>query len=139
MLSPEDQISTLALLAKVDDDVAKEEYDLILFIAEQLGLTKEKAEELFKSPNPIPDFKSVPKDEKFMYLFNVIKVMKVDGRVHPKEVRFCEKLAIKLGYKPGVIADLSQYVYADPSINSDKELLWSIAESNTLSKSDSEN
>ena len=42
--------------------------------------------------------------------------MKVDSKIHEKEIEFCERLALKLGYKPGVIADLSAYIYSDPEI-----------------------
>ena len=109
MLSKEDQISILAHLSKADNVVAEEEYKLILFVAQGLGISPEVTEELMNNPRPIPRLKALPPEEKFNYLFNIIRLMKADGKVHSNEIKFCEKIAINLGYKPGVIADLSAY------------------------------
>ena len=132
MLSVEDQISILAHLSKADRVVAEEEYEMILFIAKRLGLSTDEAIKIVGDPGPIPNLKSLPVDEKFEYLFNVITLMKVDGKVHKNEVAFCEKLAIKLGYKPGVISELSAYIFKDPSIVTDRDHLRSIADKNLL-------
>lgn len=128
MLSQEEQISILAHLSKADNIVAEEEYRLILFIADGLGIDKATTADIIASPRPIPNLKNLPPDEKFMYLFNIIRMMKADGKVHSNEIKFCEKIAINLGYKPGVIADLSAYIYKDPTINSNREMLRSIAD-----------
>ncbi|NQZ79089.1 MAG: TerB family tellurite resistance protein [Ekhidna sp.] len=132
MLSHEDQISILAHLSKADNVVAEEEYRLIMFIADGLGIAEERTAEIVNNPRPIPKLKDLPPEEKFTYLFNVIRMMKADGKVHTNEIRFCEKLALNLGYKPGVIADLSAYIYKDPSINSNRSFLRSIADQHLI-------
>ncbi|MEO1254769.1 MAG: TerB family tellurite resistance protein [Bacteroidota bacterium] len=132
MLSNEEQISILAHLSKADNVVAEEEYRLILFIADGLGLKHEQTTEIINNPRPIPKLKDLPADEKFTYLFNIIRMMKADGKVHSNEIKFCEKIAINLGYKPGVIADLSAYIYKDPSINSNRSFLRSIADQHLI-------
>ena len=105
MLSQEEQISILVHLSKADKVVAEEEYRLILFIADGLGISEKVTAELVENPKPIPSLKNIPAEEKFTYLFNIIRMMKADGKVHSKEIKFCEKIACSLGYKPGVIAD----------------------------------
>ena len=132
MLSPEEQISILAHLSKADDVVAEEEFKLIMFIADGLGMSEERTAELVNNPLPVPKLKNLPPDEKFKYLSSIIRMMKADGKVHSKEIMFCEKIAINLGYKPGVIADLSAYIYKDPTINSNLELLRSIADQHLI-------
>ncbi|MEM6831645.1 MAG: TerB family tellurite resistance protein [Bacteroidota bacterium] len=132
MLSVENQISILAHLSKADKVVAEEEYELMLFIAKRLGLSAEEAIKIVGDPGPIPDLKALPNDEKFEYLHNVISLMKADGKVHKNEVAFCEKLAIKLGYKPGVISQLSAYIFKDPSITTDWDHLRAIADKNMV-------
>ncbi|MEO9484224.1 MAG: TerB family tellurite resistance protein [Ekhidna sp.] len=132
MLSHEEQISILAHLSKADNVVAEEEFRLIMFIADGLGVSEEKTAEIVNNPLPIPKLKGLPADEKFNYLFNIIRMMKADGKVHSNEIKFCEKLALNLGYKPGVIADLSAYIYKDPSINSNKSFLRSIADQHLI-------
>lgn len=132
MLSHEDQISILAHLSKADNVVADEELKLIMYIADGLGISKERTNEIINNPQPIPKLKNLPPDEKFTYLFNIIRMMKVDGKVHSNEIRFCEKVAMNLGYKPGVIADLSAYIYKDPSINSNRNFLRSVADQHLI-------
>lgn len=132
MLSHEEQISILAHLSKADNVVAEEEFRLIMFIADGLGVSEEKTAEIVNNPRPIPNLKDLPPDEKFNYLFNIIRMMKADGKVHSNEIKFCEKLALNLGYKPGVIADLSAYIYKDPSINSNRSFLRSIADQHLI-------
>lgn len=132
MLSHQEQISILSHLSKADNVVAEEEYRLILFIADGLGMTEEETAEIINNPRPIPDLKDLLPDEKFTYLFNIIRMMKADGKVHTNEIRFCEKIAMNLGYKPGVIADLSAYIYKDPSINSNKNFLRSLADQHLI-------
>lgn len=138
MLSNEDQISILVHLSKADKVIAEEEYRLILQVAEGLGMDKEKASEIVSEPNPIPQLKNLPPDEKFEYLFNVVQLMKADGKIHQKEVSFCEKLAVRLGYKPGVISELSAYVYRDPSINTNRSYLRSIVDQHIIPLSESD-
>jgi hypothetical protein len=57
----------------------------------------------------------------------VIQLMKIDGQVFKSEIVFCEKIAEKLGYKKGVVAELSKNIYSDPSITADRDLLRSNA------------
>lgn len=132
MITIEDQISILSHLSKADHVVAEEEYRLILKVAEGLGLSEEKTVEIINNPRPIPKLKDLEPEEKFDCLFNIITMMKIDGKVHSNEIRFCEKLALNLGYKPGVIADLSAYIYKDPRINSNRNVLRSIADQHLI-------
>lgn len=132
MLSHDTQVSILAHLSKADNVVAEEEYRLILFIADGYGMDEEKTRELINNPLPVPNLKGLPAEDKFDCLFNIIRMMKADGKIHSKEVKFCEKLAMNLGYKPGVIGGLSAYIYKDPSINSNRSFLRSIADKNLI-------
>jgi len=138
MLAPEEQISMLAQLSRADDGVAGEEYRLILFSAGGVGVDEDTTAELVNHPKPIPKLKNLPPDEKFNYLSSIIRMMKADGKVHSKEIKFCEKIALNLGYKPGVIADLSAFIYKDPTINSNRELLRSIADQHLIPLNDGE-
>lgn len=127
-----DQLSVLVRLSKVDNFVADEERKLINSIGERNGLTLEEIEEIVKSPNEIVGMLDLSKEEKFDYIFMVIQLMKVDKKVHNSEIAFCEKIAIKLGYKPGVVADLSAFIYSNPELGTDFSRLKSIADKQLL-------
>lgn len=132
MLPVEDQISLLVHLSKADKFVASEESELIHRIGQRGGLNSEEVENIIDNPNPLQDLKGLPPDEKFTYLFDIIQLMKVDGKIYQTEIEFCEKVAVRLGYKPGVIADLSAYIYSDPSINTSRSYLRSIADQHLI-------
>lgn len=138
MLSPEDQISILVHLSKADKVIAEEEYRLIIHVAKGIGISSEKAAEIINDPNPIPHLKNLPPEEKFEYLTNVVRMMKADGKIHQNEVSFCEKLAMRLGYKPGVISELSAYIYRDPEINTNRAYLRSIVDQHLIPLSENE-
>ena len=132
MLPVEDQLSVLVHLSKVDKFVASEESELIHKIGKRNGMNEDEIENIIDNPRPLQNLKNLPPDEKFSYLFDIIQLMKVDGKIYQTEIEFCEKVAIKLGYKPGVIADLSAYIYSDPNINTSRAYLRSIADQHLI-------
>lgn len=134
MLPIEEQLSILVHLSMADGFLAKEESILIHDIGEKSGLSSETIENIIDHPKPVPNLKNLPPDEKFEYLHNVIQLMKIDRKVHQKEIQFCERVAIALGYKPGVVGDLSAYIYSDPSIATKRSYLRSIADSHLISR-----
>jgi hypothetical protein len=127
MYDVEDYMSMLVHLSKIDNYVAKAESELLHYIGKQNGLTGDQVETIIDNPKPLRSFRTLPMDDRYQYLFDVIQVMKVDGKVFGSEINFAEKMALKLGFKPGVVADLSAYIYSDPSINTDRDRLISIA------------
>jgi hypothetical protein len=54
--------------------------------------------------------------------------MKIDKKIYQKEIDFCERIALKLGYQPKVIMELSTYIYTSESIHSDRTILEDIVE-----------
>ena len=134
MLSTEEKINVLVHLSMVDGHLAEEENKLIHKVGERNGLSKEQVDAIIKNPKPIRSLHMLPPDDKFDYLYNVIFLMKVDGKIFQSEIQFCEKVAIALGYKPGVIADLSAYIYSDESIQTKRSFLRSIADSHLVPK-----
>ena len=123
----EEYISMLVHLSKVDNNLADAESELIHYIGEQNGLSKEEVDEIVENPKEIPSFRSLPRQDKFQYLFDVIQLMKVDGKVFSSEINFAEKMALKLGFKPGVVSELSAYIYSDPKIVTNRSFLISLA------------
>jgi hypothetical protein len=62
-------------------------------------------------------------EDRFEYLYNIVQLMKIDSQVYLSEIKYCEELAEKLGFKKGVISKLSSKVFTDPSITSNREAL----------------
>jgi len=117
------QLNILIKLATADSDLAGKELKLIETIAKANGYDENDVKELLRKPEPIDDLNSLSSDEKFEYLYMVIQLMKVDGQVFKSEIAFCEKIAVKLGFKKQVVAELSKNIYSDPTITADREML----------------
>lgn len=127
MLPIEDQISIFVHLSKADKVIADEERKLIHAVAKRHGLSPQETDAIIEDPNEIGDLSDLPTEEKFDYLYTVIQLMKIDKKIFQTEIQYCESIAMKLGYKPGVVADLSQYIYSDPTMTSDRRHLKEIA------------
>lgn len=118
-----DQLNILIQLAATDNHVADKEARLIHMIGQSNGVPKEEIEEMLKNLKPAVNLENLSPDQKFEHLYHIVQLMKVDGQVFKSEIVFCENIAEQLGYKKGVIAELSTGIFSDPSITSDRERL----------------
>jgi len=118
-----DQLNVLINLAASDSTVAEKEAKVIYIFAKANGIPKDEVDELLKKPKPIGNLDTLTEDQKFENLYHLIQLMKSDGQVFRSEIHFCEQVAEKLGYKKGVVAELSSRIYSDPSITADRKML----------------
>lgn len=118
-----EQLNVLINLAKSDSKVEEKESKVIHMIGKANGISREEVDKMLHSPKPIGDLSSFSEDQKFENLYHLIQLMKSDGQVFKSEVNFCENIAEKLGYKKGVVGELSSRIYSDPSITADRKLL----------------
>lgn len=122
------ELNVLINLAASDKNIADRESKLIHAIGKANGISAEEIKEMMQSPQPINNLSSLTNDEKFEHLYYLIQLMKMDGQVFRSEVVFCEQIAEKLGYKKAVVGEISQHVYSDPSITSDRDMVKRKAE-----------
>lgn len=122
------ELNVLINLAASDKNVAERETKLIHLIGQANGISKDEINQMMQNPQPIHNLSSLTPDQKFEHLYNLIQLMKMDGQVFRSEVIFCEQIAEKLGYKKAVVGEISQHVYSDPSITSDRDMLKKKAE-----------
>jgi uncharacterized membrane protein YebE (DUF533 family) len=117
------ELNVLINLAASDRNVAEKESKLIHMIGKANGIPTDEINNMMKNPQPINDLSNLTSEEKFSHLYYLIQLMKMDGQVFRSEIVFCEQIAEKLGYKKGVVAEVSQHVYSDPSITADREMI----------------
>jgi len=125
-MSIKSQLSMLVNLANIDNDFADDEKNMVYMIGKANGIPENEIDDLVDNPLPLPELYTMSDDEKFEYLFNVVQLMKIDKEVYLSEVKYCEEIAVKLGYKKSVISELSAKIYSDPSITSNKESLKNV-------------
>jgi uncharacterized tellurite resistance protein B-like protein len=118
-----EQLNVLINLAASDNTVADKESKVIHMIGKANGMSKDEVDAMLKKPQPIGNLSTLTEDQKFENLYHLIQLMKSDGQVFKSEIHFCEHVAEKLGYKKGVVAELSSRIYSDPTITADRKLL----------------
>tara|TARA_Y100001949_G_C15915556_1_gene298847 strand:- start:363 stop:758 length:396 start_codon:yes stop_codon:yes gene_type:complete len=116
-------LNLLVQLAKIDGVVVQDEIDLIKKIGKANGMSSEEISECFEDPNLIEDLDHLTADEKYDYIYNIVQLMKIDGRLYKEEIRFCAKVISKLGYQEDVLRELILKIYSDEHISTDKSSL----------------
>jgi hypothetical protein len=117
------ELNVLINLAASDNSVADRESKLIHMIGKANGIPTEEINRMLQNPQPISNVSALTQEQKFEHLYYLIQLMKMDGQVFRSEVIFCEQMAEKLGYRKGVVGEISQHVYSDPSITADREMI----------------
>lgn len=97
------QLNILIQLAEADKHFAKIERELIFKIARERQFPEEEVNELIRSPEPIDSLGALSLDQKFDYLMSSVELVFIDQNVFESEIIFAKNIAIKLGFKKGII------------------------------------
>lgn len=97
------QLNILIQLAEADKHFAKIEREMIFKIARDRKFPEDEVSELIRNPEPIDSLGALSLEQKFEYLMSSIELVFVDQNVFESEIIFCKNIAIKLGFKKGVI------------------------------------
>ncbi|MBU2915813.1 MULTISPECIES: hypothetical protein [Reichenbachiella] len=122
------QMSVMVQLSLVDNKLSNIEKRYIYALGKANAVPEREIDQVFEDhlsskKMAMPDLGQLSEDEKFEYLYNIVQLMKVDKKVYLSEIRFCQKLAKKLGYKASVVSELSGGIFSDPSVTSDRDYL----------------
>jgi uncharacterized tellurite resistance protein B-like protein len=104
------QLKLLISLARIDGTVEEKEEKYIYNIASANGVAAEMIRPLFTANQELIVPNDLTNDQKFEYLFSLVQLMKIDERLYKEEIRFCSRVAARLGYDQTVIFDLMLHV-----------------------------
>jgi uncharacterized tellurite resistance protein B-like protein len=99
-------LNILVQLAQVDGEVADVEKNFLYKIAEANSISKEEVDKVFENPGHVGDLSKLSDDQKYEYVYSIVQMMKIDGKLYHNEIKYCSNLAAKLGYDPAVIFEL---------------------------------
>jgi hypothetical protein len=102
----EKHLSNLVYLAKIDDHFDQTEKDLVFKIGKKNGMTDAEITSLVNSAEKIEVVVPDTEEDQFEYLFNVVQMMMVDGKLYQKELDYCVEVAIRLGFKKIIVTVL---------------------------------
>ncbi|HAA12815.1 MAG TPA: hypothetical protein DCE41_14435 [Cytophagales bacterium] len=118
------QIRVLIQLAMIDGELAEAEQKALHDIAKRHGLSTADIEEIMAENSAQgPELGDLSDDDKFEYMYSLVQLMKVDGRMKEPEIKFVTSLATRLGYDEAVLFELVTKVHNDTSIEMDREVL----------------
>ncbi len=97
------QLNMLIQLANADKHFAPEEKAMIYRICREHQFSEEKVEGMMQNPESVDALGALSTNRKFQYLMDCIELVLVDGKIMESELIFCRSIAIKMGFKKGVI------------------------------------
>jgi len=106
------QLKLLISLAQIDGKVAERERNFITNIGKSNDISPDQIETLIEQRHALVVPGDLTDDEKFDYLFSLVKLMKIDERMYKEEMLFCTKIAENLGYENQVMFELLLHVKA---------------------------
>lgn len=116
MINP--HLNILVQLAKVDGETDRSELELIRQIGTSENIADEDVDIIIESTNitdSIPSLEHFSEDEKAELMANLVMVMKIDGRLHKEEMKFCLNVIRKLGYDEDMLFELVSNTHIDPA------------------------
>lgn len=103
------RIKLLYLLAGRDGEISYSERRVIGIVLESLGLStadeKQVLEELKNGNSSL--YLPRSNKEKAETLYELVKLMLIDGKIDPDEMDFCKRVAMDMGANPQVIDELA--------------------------------
>ncbi|NJM93253.1 MAG: TerB family tellurite resistance protein [Cytophagales bacterium] len=119
---PKAHLNILIQLARVDGEVSENEKALIYQVGAANGLSQPEIDAMLDQPAAAAgDLSHLAADEKFEYVFSIVQLMKIDGKLFRDEINYCSDLAARLGYDRAVIFELIMSIQQNPKFAQDKE------------------
>lgn len=116
------QLKHLINLARIDGGVGEKEETYIYNIGAANGLPAADVRPLLKDSHNIIVPTDLTDNQKFDYIFSLVQLMKIDERLYKEEIRYCSKVASRLGYNEAVMFDLMLHVRSVMMENEMEEL-----------------
>lgn len=109
-------IRNLVRIAYADGSIDDAEYKLLLRIARKYEIDEETVEDIIKNVDSLPFTPPSSKEERYVQLWNLGRMVMADGVKDPDELSKISKFAIGLGFKadivPGLVNEVIEIVEA---------------------------
>lgn len=103
-------ISNLVALARIDDDLHDAEIDFIYKVGRKYGLKDKQITQILNSEEKMATNIPEGHEERIKQLFDLVDMMLADGIVEAVEREFCNDIAQKYGFGPGVVQKIMEYI-----------------------------
>jgi hypothetical protein len=96
-------IKNLLILSGRDGKVTEDEFELIFSIAVEKGLSPEEFNRILERPESVSFYPPNSYKERIDQLFDLVRLMMIDGEIDEDEMIFCKTVAEKLGFNHRII------------------------------------
>lgn len=103
------KLIVLIQLAKADGEFAPSEKQLIEEISRKHNFPETDLKTLFDSTESFESLGALSNAKKREYLVDSLRLIMADGKIEPREITFCQNLAVKLGYNKDVVTDALEH------------------------------
>ena len=97
------KLSVLIRLSVADKQFAWLEKAMVYRIGRENSLTEEEISALIRLPMPIRTPETADVQQKLSYLSDCIELMKADHKIRESEVIFIRSIAMRLGFRKGIV------------------------------------
>jgi len=126
-MSSEEKLSALSQLiafARTGKDIKDVEYNFLVIIANQIGVTKEVFDKLLL--NPVPHINLQSESERIVQFHRLLLLMNVDKEIEPVELEKIHQLGLKMGLNIQAIDKTLEIMQQYNNNNIPPEVLLSI-------------
>lgn len=121
-------LRALIQLSIIDRDFGHPEKNYVYTIGKANRVPELEIDEVVKEvlesrENKEVNYDGLMTEERFDFLYDIIQLMKIDGEVFLTEIKYCEEVAVKLGYDKKVVKSMASRIYADPSITGNRNAI----------------
>ena len=102
-------LSELIKLAKSDDNLREIEFDFLLAIASQMGVTKEEFKQLFEQH--IEYLPPKLEAERILQFQRLVLLMNVDQKIDNEEQDYIKNAGIRMGLNPLAVEEVLRVMY----------------------------
>ena len=123
VMSTSEKFRALIRLALADNKFETSEKKFIQALAKRLEVSNDELNKMLREErsredySPVVDNLSYESSVKFLVV--LVSLMKIDGEVYLSEIKFCEKMADKLGFSRNAIGYLSDKIDSNPRVTPD--------------------
>lgn len=103
-------IRNLVRIAGADGTIDDAEYKLLLRIARKYEISEETVQEIIKNVDSLPFTPPSSKQERYIQLWNLGRMVMADGVKDPDEISKISRFAIGLGFKGDIVPGLVEEV-----------------------------
>ncbi|WP_348799570.1 TerB family tellurite resistance protein [Flavobacterium adhaerens] len=114
-------LSEMIAFSLVDGRLHEREYQFVWIVAQELGISREEFNELFRKE--LPSGVAKTEFERIQQFYRLALLMHCDGILHPKEKEAIRQIAINMGLNPSATNRILKLMEKSPNGIIDPEVL----------------